>query len=69
MPECHHHRVVADKILRDASYWRYRAEEMRTLADAMRYPEPKRIMLGAAKSYDQLAEWADQRDADDLKRR
>jgi hypothetical protein len=41
--------------------WRKRAEEMRTIADGMREPTTKRMMLDLAVSYDHLAERADQR--------
>ena len=41
--------------------WRKRAEEIRTIADGMRDPEAKRFMLGLAKSYEGLAERAEER--------
>ena len=43
--------------------WRKRAEEARTVADGMRNPETKRIMLGIAASYEVLAKRAEQRRA------
>ena len=44
------------RFLRDnAEYWRSRAEETRTMADAVSDPEAKRILLGIADGYDWLA--------------
>ena len=47
----------------DASVWRVRAEEARDLAEQLRDPESKRIMLGIAVSYVILAQRAEERDA------
>lgn len=51
----------------DARRWRARAEEARTIADQMRHPESRRIMLGIAVSYVALAQLAEERDANKQK--
>jgi hypothetical protein len=43
----------------DARYWRDRAEESRAMADGMRDPEARRVMLNIAASYDWMAELAE----------
>lgn len=48
--------------LRDARYWRERAGEVRAKAERIRDPVGRRYMLGIARTYDQLAERADERD-------
>jgi len=50
-------------LLDNPEQWRKRAEEARTVADGMRSPETKRIMLGIAASYEVLAKRAEQRRA------
>jgi hypothetical protein len=42
-----------------ARTWRMRAEEIRALADEMRAPEPKALMLRIAEDYEKLAAWAE----------
>jgi hypothetical protein len=42
-----------------ARTWRMRAKEIRALADEMREPEPKAIMLRIAEDYEKLAAWAE----------
>jgi hypothetical protein len=44
----------------NARNWRFRAEEIRTLAADMMQDEPKAIMLRIAADYEKLAEWAEQ---------
>jgi DNA-binding ferritin-like protein len=39
-------------------YWRNRAEEARTLAEQMKDPQTKALMLGVAESYEKIAKWA-----------
>lgn len=40
----------------NAEYWRRRAQEIRALAEQMRYPEPREQMLRLAADCDVLAE-------------
>jgi hypothetical protein len=46
----------------DARRWRARAEEARDLAEQLKNPDSKRIMLGIAVSYVALAQMAEERD-------
>jgi hypothetical protein len=52
----------------DARRWRAQAEEARTIADQLTNPESKRIMLGIALGYVQLAQQAEAREANRPKR-
>ena len=47
--------------LHDAAYWRKRAEESRLIAEGMRDPEAKRMLLNIAAGYDHLAARAELR--------
>ena len=53
------HRMPSDASWQNARMWRMRAVETRAIADEMREPEPKAMMLRVADEYDRLAEWAE----------
>ena len=46
--------------LGNPEFWRYRAEEARTIADGMRDGEPKKIMVRIAESYERIAKMIEQ---------
>ena len=52
----------------EARRWRAQAEEARSIADQLANPDCKRIMLGIALGYVQLAQLAETRDAGRPKR-
>jgi hypothetical protein len=41
--------------LENPEFWRFRAEEVRTIADDMREGEPKKIMRRIAEDYERIA--------------
>jgi len=41
--------------LNDPEHWWSRAEEAKALAELMQHPDTKRLMLGIAEGYEQLA--------------
>jgi hypothetical protein len=46
--------------LDNPEYWRFRAEEVRTIADDMKATEPKAIMLRIAEDYERIAKLVEQ---------
>jgi len=53
-------------LLSDVKYWFSRAEEVRTIAEAVRDPEAARIMAEITKGYDRLAARAAEREGSDI---
>ena len=49
---------MPEALVDNPEYWRKRAEEARTLAEQMRDPHTKALMLGVAESYEKIAKWA-----------
>jgi len=50
--------------LNDPEFWRFRAEEARTLADDMKVTEPRRMMLRIAEDYEKIAKFFEQQTQD-----
>jgi hypothetical protein len=50
--------------LDNPEYWRFRAEEVRTIADDMKGGEPKAIMLRIAEDYERIAKLVEQQARD-----
>jgi hypothetical protein len=46
--------------LQNPEFWRYRAEEVRTLADEMKHAETKQIMARIAEDYERIAKIVEQ---------
>jgi hypothetical protein len=51
-------------MLDDPEHWRQRAEEARTIADEVQNPSAKATMLSIAEQYEQMAEYAQRRQAE-----
>ena len=47
--------------LDNPEYWRFRAQEVRTIAEDMRAGEPKEIMLRIAEDYERITVHAEKR--------
>ena len=46
--------------LNNPEYWRFRSEEVRTIAEDMKVGEPKTIMLRIAEDYERIAKLVEQ---------
>jgi len=46
--------------LDNPEFWRFRAEEARTIADNLKHGEPKAIMLRIAEDYERIAKLFEQ---------
>ena len=46
--------------LQNPEFWRFRAEEVRSLADDMKHAETKKIMTGIAEDYERIAKIVEQ---------
>ena len=51
---------MPDNKLDNPEYWRFRAEEVRTIAEDMKDGEPKTIMLRIAEDYERIAKLVEQ---------
>jgi len=54
------HACATPRNLENPEFWRFRAEEVRTIAESMRDGEPKRIMLKIAQDYEKIAKHVEQ---------
>ena len=48
-------------LLNNATYWRNRAEEARTIAETLENAQSKEILLGIANDYERMARLAEER--------
>ena len=55
---------MARNFILDATHWRFRAEEARTVADQMTHEEARTIMRRIANDYGRLAKLAEEQLAD-----
>jgi hypothetical protein len=55
---------VSASLINDPKHWRDRAKEARAIADEMKDPDAKQMMLGIARDYVLLAERAEARAKD-----
>jgi len=51
---------MPENKLDNPEYWRFRAEEVRTIAEDMKNGEPKTIMLRIAEDYERIAKLVEQ---------
>ena len=51
---------MLENKLQNPEFWRFRAEEVRTLADDMKHAETKKIMAGIAEDYERIAKIVEQ---------
>jgi len=51
---------MPENKLDNPEYWRFRAEEVRTIAEDMKDGEPKTIMLRIAEDYERIAKLVEQ---------
>ena len=54
-------RLQVTSVFDMPDHWRVCAEEARTIAEGMKNPETKRMMLGVAESYERMARMAAER--------
>jgi hypothetical protein len=61
LPELGPRAMVKPHLINDPKHWRERAEEARTVAEALDDPEAKRMMFEIARGYERLAQRAEER--------
>jgi hypothetical protein len=50
----------ADGVIESAGHWQMRGEEMRTLAEDVKDPTVRAMMVRIAEDYERLAKWAEE---------